>query len=158
MISPQFILFEPQFLHLCLLYTLHFFLDDGTFYFDEKLVDARGHQGPLSASASVVRGITAFAAVTTENLNVCFLVSMVSGPSMCFSCYSSCSLRSSETSAWQMQLPGEKVLGLAKFFLGIGIPGSAKDLYYQIDALSCLESIRQVVTVTYFFFSQTSLL
>ncbi|KAI3449788.1 hypothetical protein Pfo_006453 [Paulownia fortunei] len=82
--------------------------DDGTCYFDEKLVDARGHQGPLSASASVVRGITAFAAVTTESLN----------------------------------LPGEKILGLAKFFLGIGIPGSAKDLYYQIDALACLENIR----------------
>ncbi|KAK6164447.1 hypothetical protein DH2020_001311 [Rehmannia glutinosa] len=44
--------------------------DDGTCYFDEKLVDARGHQGPLSASASVVRGITAFAEVTTESLNV----------------------------------------------------------------------------------------
>ncbi|KAL0435585.1 UNVERIFIED_CONTAM: Dolichyl-diphosphooligosaccharide--protein glycosyltransferase subunit [Sesamum radiatum] len=68
--------------------------DDGTCYFDEKLVDARGHQGPLSASASVVRGITAFAAVTSESLN----------------------------------LPGEKILGLAKFFLGIGTPGSAKDL------------------------------
>ncbi|XP_012831126.1 PREDICTED: dolichyl-diphosphooligosaccharide--protein glycosyltransferase subunit 2 [Erythranthe guttata] len=82
--------------------------DDGTCYFDEKLVDAHGHKGPLSASASIVRGITALAAVSSENLN----------------------------------LPGEKVLGLAKFFLGIGIPGSAKDLYYQIDALSCLESIR----------------
>ncbi|KAL0459389.1 UNVERIFIED_CONTAM: Dolichyl-diphosphooligosaccharide--protein glycosyltransferase subunit [Sesamum latifolium] len=68
--------------------------DDGTCYFDEKLVDARGHQGPLSASASVVCGITAFAAVTSESLN----------------------------------LPGEKILGLAKFFLGIGTPGSAKDL------------------------------
>ncbi|KAL0304808.1 UNVERIFIED_CONTAM: Dolichyl-diphosphooligosaccharide--protein glycosyltransferase subunit [Sesamum angustifolium] len=68
--------------------------DDGTCYFDEKLVDARGHHGPLSASASVVRGITAFAAVASESLN----------------------------------LPGEKILGLAKFFLGIGIPGSAKDL------------------------------
>ncbi|KAK6141654.1 hypothetical protein DH2020_024596 [Rehmannia glutinosa] len=87
--------------------------DDGTCYFDEKLVDARGHQGPLSASTSVVRGITAFAEVTTESLN----------------------------------LPGEKILGLAKFFLGIGIPGSAKDMYYQIDALACLENIRQVFTL-----------
>lgn len=46
--------------------------DDGTYYFDEKLVGARGHQSPLSASASVVRGITVVAAVTSENLNVCF--------------------------------------------------------------------------------------
>ncbi|XP_011080069.1 dolichyl-diphosphooligosaccharide--protein glycosyltransferase subunit 2 [Sesamum indicum] len=82
--------------------------DDGTCYFDEKLVDARGHHGPLSASASVVRGVTAFAAVTSESLN----------------------------------LPGEKILGLAKFFLGIGVPGGAKDLYYQILALACLENIR----------------
>ncbi|KAL3644977.1 proteasome regulatory particle base subunit [Castilleja foliolosa] len=82
--------------------------EDGTCYFDEKLVDARGHQGPLSASASVVRGIAAFAVVTNKNLNI----------------------------------PGDKILGLAKFFLGIGIPGSAKDLYYQIDALASLENIR----------------
>ncbi|KAG8389197.1 hypothetical protein BUALT_Bualt02G0203900 [Buddleja alternifolia] len=96
--------------------------DDGACYFDEKLVDASGHQGPLSASASVTRGITAFAAVTSESLN----------------------------------LPGEKILGLAKFFLGIGLPGSAKDLYYQIDALACLENIRQVSTV--FFLSRNLLL
>ncbi|KAG6437896.1 hypothetical protein SASPL_102827 [Salvia splendens] len=84
--------------------------DDGTYYFDEKHVGALGHQSPISASASVVRGITAVAAVTSENLN----------------------------------LPGDKILGLAKFFLGVGIPGSAQDLYHQIDALSCLENIRQV--------------
>ncbi|XP_047976320.1 dolichyl-diphosphooligosaccharide--protein glycosyltransferase subunit 2-like [Salvia hispanica] len=83
--------------------------DDGTYYFDEKHVGALGHQSPLSASASVVRGITAVAAVTSENLN----------------------------------LPGDKILGLAKFFLGVGIPGSAQDLYHQIDALSCLENIRE---------------
>ncbi|KAL8530255.1 hypothetical protein ACS0TY_007342 [Phlomoides rotata] len=82
--------------------------DDGTFYFDEKLVGTQGHRSPLSASASVVRGITAVAAVTSDSLN----------------------------------LPGDKILGLAKFFLGIGIPGNAQDLYYQIDALSCLENIR----------------
>ncbi|XP_057798123.1 dolichyl-diphosphooligosaccharide--protein glycosyltransferase subunit 2 [Salvia miltiorrhiza] len=82
--------------------------DDGTCYFDEKLVGARGHQSPLSASASVVRGIAAVAAATSENLN----------------------------------LPGEKILGLAKFFLGVGIPGSSQDLYHQIDALSYLENIR----------------
>ncbi|GMP93312.1 hypothetical protein CsSME_00043201 [Camellia sinensis var. sinensis] len=39
-------------------------------------------------------------------------------------------------------LPGAKILGLAKFFLGIGIPGNAKDFYNQIDALACLESNR----------------
>ncbi|KAL1539659.1 proteasome regulatory particle base subunit [Salvia divinorum] len=83
--------------------------DDGTCYFDEKLVGARGHQSPLSSSASVVRGIAAIAAATTETLN----------------------------------LPGEKILGLAKFFLGVGVPGSAHDLYHQIDALSCLENIRE---------------
>lgn len=82
--------------------------DDGTCYFDEKHVGARGHQSPLSASASVVRGITAVAAISSENLN----------------------------------LPGEKILGLAKFFLGVGTPGSAQDLYHQIDALNCLENIR----------------
>ncbi|KAK7845699.1 dolichyl-diphosphooligosaccharide--protein glycosyltransferase subunit 2 [Quercus suber] len=39
--------------------------DDGSFYFDEKLVDAREHQGPLSTTSSVVRGFTAFASVTS---------------------------------------------------------------------------------------------
>ncbi|XP_022874529.1 dolichyl-diphosphooligosaccharide--protein glycosyltransferase subunit 2 [Olea europaea var. sylvestris] len=82
--------------------------DDGTCYFDEKFVDAHGPQDPLSASLSVVRGITAFASATQESLN----------------------------------LPGDKILGLAKFFLGVEIPGSAKDLYHQIDALSCLENSR----------------
>jgi oligosaccharyltransferase complex subunit delta (ribophorin II) len=41
-----------------------------------------------------------------------------------------------------LNLPGDKVLGLSKFFLGVGVPGNAKDLYYQIDALNCLESNR----------------
>lgn len=48
-----------------------------------------------------------------------------------------------------LQLPGDKVLGLAKFFLGIGIPGSAKDFYYQIDALACLENTRLVFYLQY---------
>ncbi|KAJ4969075.1 hypothetical protein NE237_015776 [Protea cynaroides] len=78
--------------------------DDGAFYFDEKLE----HQGPLSATASVVRGVTAFAAVTTGDLN----------------------------------LPGDRILGLANFFLGIGVPGTAKDLFDQIDSLACLENNR----------------
>ncbi|CAI9776671.1 unnamed protein product [Fraxinus pennsylvanica] len=82
--------------------------DDGACYFDEKFVDAHGHQDPLSASSSVVRGITAFASATEESLN----------------------------------FPGDKILGLAKFFLGVEIPGCAKDLYHQIDALACLENSR----------------
>ncbi|XP_011028829.1 PREDICTED: dolichyl-diphosphooligosaccharide--protein glycosyltransferase subunit 2-like isoform X2 [Populus euphratica] len=80
--------------------------DDGAFYFDEKLVDAHEHQGPLSTTSSVVRGLTAFAAVTLGSLN----------------------------------LPSGKVLGLARFLLGIGIPGDAKDLFNQIDSLASLES------------------
>ncbi|XVF21560.1 hypothetical protein REPUB_Repub12eG0100300 [Reevesia pubescens] len=82
--------------------------DDGALYFDDKLVDGREYQGPLSTTSSVVRGLTAFAAVTDGSLN----------------------------------LPGDKILGLAKFFLGIGVPGDAKDFFYQIDSLACLESDR----------------
>ncbi|CAK7346376.1 unnamed protein product [Dovyalis caffra] len=80
--------------------------DDGAFYFDEKLVDVLEHQGPLSTTSSVVRGLAAFAAVTSGSLN----------------------------------LPSSKILGLAKFFLGIGIPGDAKDLFNQVDSLAFLES------------------
>ncbi|XP_022728086.1 dolichyl-diphosphooligosaccharide--protein glycosyltransferase subunit 2-like [Durio zibethinus] len=82
--------------------------DDGALYFDDKLVDGREHQGPLSTTSSVVRGLTAFAAVTAGSLNI----------------------------------PGDKILGLAKFFLGIGVPGDAKDFFNQIDSLACLESNR----------------
>ncbi|KAI3668012.1 hypothetical protein L6452_43083 [Arctium lappa] len=81
--------------------------DDGAYYFDDQLLDASGHQGPLSATSSVVRGLTAFSS-TSGSLNI----------------------------------PGDKILGLARFFLGIGIPGNGKDLYYQIDALACLENNR----------------
>ncbi|TXG63843.1 hypothetical protein EZV62_010837 [Acer yangbiense] len=42
-----------------------------------------------------------------------------------------------------LNLPGDKILGLAKFFLSIGIPGDAKDFFNQIDSLACLESNRQ---------------
>lgn len=45
-------------------------VDDGAYYFDEKVVDAPEHQGPLSATSSVVRGLTAFAAATSGSLNV----------------------------------------------------------------------------------------
>ncbi|KAB2074606.1 hypothetical protein ES319_A07G162600v1 [Gossypium barbadense] len=82
--------------------------DDGALYFDDKLVDGHEYQGPVSTTSSVLRGLTAFAAVTAENLN----------------------------------LPGDKILGLAKFFLGIGVPGDAKDFFNQIDSLACLESNR----------------
>ncbi|KAF0916453.1 hypothetical protein E2562_007538 [Oryza meyeriana var. granulata] len=74
--------------------------DDGTFYFDEKHVDATEYKGPITTSASVVRGVTSFAAVASGKLNI----------------------------------PGEKILGLAKLFLGIGLPGSAKDCFNQIEA------------------------
>lgn len=82
--------------------------DDGAFYFDEKIVDAREHHGPLSTTASVVRGLTAFADVTSGSLNI----------------------------------PGDKILGLAKFFLSVGIPGDAKDFFNQVYSLACLESNR----------------
>lgn len=42
-------------------------LDDGSCYFDEKLMDA---QGPISASSSIVHGVTAFAASISDSLNV----------------------------------------------------------------------------------------
>ncbi|KAF8664958.1 hypothetical protein HU200_054278 [Digitaria exilis] len=85
--------------------------DDGTFYFDEKPVDATEYKGPVMTSASVVRGVTAFTAVASGKLNI----------------------------------PGEKILGLAKFFLGIGLPGSAKDCFNQIESLSFLENNRVFV-------------
>lgn len=85
--------------------------DDGTFYFDEKHVDAAEYKGPITTSASVVRGVTSFAAVASGKLNI----------------------------------PGEKILGLAKFFLGIGLPGSAKDFFNQIESLSFLENNRVFV-------------
>ncbi|KAJ9696950.1 hypothetical protein PVL29_008941 [Vitis rotundifolia] len=81
---------------------------DGAFYFDEKIVDAREQHGPLSTTASVVRGLTAFADVTSGSLNI----------------------------------PGDKILGLAKFFLSVGIPGDAKDFFNQVYSLACLESNR----------------
>lgn len=50
--------------------TLLSVLDDGAYYFEEKIVDALEQRGPLSATSSVVRGLTAFAAVTSGSLNV----------------------------------------------------------------------------------------
>ncbi|KAK9087474.1 hypothetical protein Syun_029868 [Stephania yunnanensis] len=79
--------------------------DDGSLYFDDKLLDTHGHQGPISTTSAVVRGVTSFSAVISGKLN----------------------------------LPGDKILGLARFFLGIGVPGNAKDLFTQIDSVACLE-------------------
>lgn len=42
-----------------------------------------------------------------------------------------------------LQLSGNKILGLAKFFLGIGIPGNSKNFFNQMDSLACLDSNRQ---------------
>lgn len=46
------------------------YVDDGTLYFDEKNVDPDQYKGPLATSASVVSGVTAFAAVSSAKLNV----------------------------------------------------------------------------------------
>lgn len=42
------------------------------------------------------------------------------------------------------QISGDKMAGLAKFFLSIGIPGRTDDIYIQLESLSCLENNRQV--------------
>ncbi|MQM02164.1 hypothetical protein Taro_034926 [Colocasia esculenta] len=47
----------------------------------------------------------------------------------------------------KLNIPKDKIVGLAKFFLSIGTPGSPKDFFYQIDSLSCLESNRQPLPV-----------
>lgn len=85
--------------------------DDGTSYFDEKNVDPDQYKGPLGTSASVVSGVSAFAAVSSAKLNI----------------------------------GGEKILGLAKFFLSIGVPGTTKDFFYQINSLASLENNRVAV-------------
>ncbi|RXH98259.1 hypothetical protein DVH24_010584 [Malus domestica] len=109
--------------------------DDGTIYFDEKVVDLREHQSPLSTTASVVRGLTAFATVTSGNIKV--IGSILNGaffPALPLQC--SFFLENNG-------VPGDKILGLAKFFLGVGIPGNAKDFFNQIDSLASLESNKQ---------------
>ncbi|XP_031475648.1 dolichyl-diphosphooligosaccharide--protein glycosyltransferase subunit 2 [Nymphaea colorata] len=42
----------------------------------------------------------------------------------------------------KLNIPGEKLLGLANFFLSIGIPGSGSDLYLQLDSLAVLDNNR----------------
>ncbi|KAH1195023.1 Dolichyl-diphosphooligosaccharide--protein glycosyltransferase subunit 2 [Glycine max] len=44
----------------------------------------------------------------------------------------------------KINLPGDKILGLANFFLGIGIPGDAKDFFNQVESLALLENNRQL--------------
>ena len=66
-INPSVVCFQSH-SYLIQLYRLS--ADDGSFYFDEKLVDAREHQGTLSTTSSVVRGFTAFASVTSGSINV----------------------------------------------------------------------------------------
>uniref|UniRef100_A0A803M4L6 Dolichyl-diphosphooligosaccharide--protein glycosyltransferase subunit 2 n=1 Tax=Chenopodium quinoa TaxID=63459 RepID=A0A803M4L6_CHEQI len=82
--------------------------DGGAMFFDEKVVDALEYQGPLSTTSSVVRGLVAFADVTSGKITV----------------------------------SGDKILGLAKYFLGIGVPGNSHDFFEQIDALALLENNR----------------
>jgi hypothetical protein len=55
------------------------------------------------------------------------------------------------------QLPGDKVLGLAKNNLGIGVPGSAKDFFNQVESLALFESKRQVLFVKIYNFSSALL-
>ena len=50
--------------------------DDGTFYFDEKNIGAFEYKGPITTSASVVRGVTSFANVVSGKLNVSFFISV----------------------------------------------------------------------------------
>ncbi|KMZ67725.1 Dolichyl-diphosphooligosaccharide--protein glycotransferase [Zostera marina] len=45
----------------------------------------------------------------------------------------------SDASHGRINIEGDTVLGLAKFFLSIGIPGSSKDFFYQVESLSCFE-------------------
>ncbi|CAL9100167.1 unnamed protein product [Musa textilis] len=82
--------------------------DDGTLYFDEKRIGDTEYRAPLATTASVVHGVTAFAAI-------------VSG---------------------KLKINGDKLVGLAKFFLSIGVPGRTNDIYIQLDSLSCLENNR----------------
>ncbi|KAK6937759.1 Dolichyl-diphosphooligosaccharide--protein glycosyltransferase subunit Swp1, partial [Dillenia turbinata] len=44
--------------------------DDGSLYFDEKTVDAHEYQGPIFVTSSVIRGVTAFAAVVSGSLKL----------------------------------------------------------------------------------------
>ncbi|KAK4748146.1 hypothetical protein SAY87_014732 [Trapa incisa] len=41
-----------------------------------------------------------------------------------------------------LNLPEDKILGLTKYFLSIGIPGDAKEFFNQVNSVSCLENSR----------------
>ncbi|PQM36275.1 dolichyl-diphosphooligosaccharide--protein glycosyltransferase subunit 2 [Prunus yedoensis var. nudiflora] len=121
-------------------------MDDGAIYFDEKVVDLREHQSPLSTTASVVRGLTAFAAVTSGNikvtgsiLNVAFFPALPLQMHFLLGVGAAVGMLTNALDL-SLQVPGDKILGLAKFFLGIGIPGNAKDFFNQLDSLASLES------------------
>ncbi|KAL5155194.1 Dolichyl-diphosphooligosaccharide--protein glycosyltransferase subunit 2 [Glycine soja] len=47
----------------------------------------------------------------------------------------------------KINLPGDKILGLANFFLGIGIPGDAKDFFNQVRVNTVLGSAAPPLTV-----------
>ncbi|KAG6502587.1 hypothetical protein ZIOFF_034872 [Zingiber officinale] len=42
----------------------------------------------------------------------------------------------------KLNIPGDKLVGIAKFLLSVGVPGSTKDLFNQIDSLSHIENNR----------------
>ncbi|XP_057532279.1 dolichyl-diphosphooligosaccharide--protein glycosyltransferase subunit 2 [Amaranthus tricolor] len=45
-----------------------------------------------------------------------------------------------DVASGKLAVPGDKILGLAKYFLGIGVPGNFNDFFDQIDALALLEN------------------
>ena len=142
----NFNLIQFDFLFHSLFINLSLFSDGGALYFDDKLIDGHEHQGPLSIISSVVGGLTTFVAVITGSLNVRMESSLIMHfqPTYLFSrmCFN--------TSSLFLQLPRDKILGLAKFFLSIGVPGDAKDFFNQIDSLSkrnlfsCLIQLNQI--------------
>ncbi|XP_042387173.1 dolichyl-diphosphooligosaccharide--protein glycosyltransferase subunit 2-like [Zingiber officinale] len=42
----------------------------------------------------------------------------------------------------KLNIPGDKLVGIAKFLLSVGVPSSTKDLFNQIDSLSHIENNR----------------
>ncbi|XP_074575481.1 dolichyl-diphosphooligosaccharide--protein glycosyltransferase subunit 2-like [Curcuma longa] len=42
----------------------------------------------------------------------------------------------------KLNIPGDKIFGIAKFLLSIGVPGISKDFFNQIDSLSYIENNR----------------
>eukprot|EP00252_Welwitschia_mirabilis_P015024 TRINITY_DN33139_c0_g1_i1.p1 TRINITY_DN33139_c0_g1~~TRINITY_DN33139_c0_g1_i1.p1 ORF type:complete len:699 (-),score=112.87 TRINITY_DN33139_c0_g1_i1:497-2347(-) len=92
--------------------------DDGSLYFEERSVDViRGYGGAVLATSSVVRGVTVFAAVTSETFD--FLQ--------------------------------DKIVGIGKFFLGVGVPGNSIELFHQIDALGHLDNNKIVIPLVLSF-------